>query len=161
VGRRGPAPLPTKLRVLRGETRPSQVNRAEPEPRSGEPRMPDDLEPDAQAVWRRVLRDQAPGVIRAVDGDTLRLYCEALVRYRQSEALLRQSGPLLVDRHHGGAPVKNPLHQIVRDNALLVRQLAGELGLTPASRVGLREAGDGGTSASTLAQLRARHAARG
>ena len=38
----------------------------------------------------------------------------------------------------GGELVKNPLHQIVRDNALLVRALARELGLTPAARVGLR-----------------------
>jgi phage terminase small subunit len=33
--------------------------------------------------------------------------------------------------------VKNPLHQIVRDNATLMLQLAGKLGLTPAARSGL------------------------
>ena len=161
MGRRGPAPMPTKLRLLRGETRPSQINRHEPEPLPGGPVMPDDVSPEAQAVWERVLREVGPtGVIRGADSDVFALYCEAVVRYRQAEALLRQTGPLVVDRHHGGSPVKSPLHQIVRDNAVLVRALAGELGLTPAARVGLRDAGDAAPVASTLEALRARHAAR-
>jgi phage terminase small subunit len=33
--------------------------------------------------------------------------------------------------------VKNPLHQIVRDNAILLRAFARELGLTPSARTGL------------------------
>jgi len=161
MGRRGPAPMPTKLRLLRGESRPSQINRHEPEPLAGGPVMPDDLSPEAQAVCERVIREVGQtGVIRGADSDVLAMYCEAVVRYRQAEALLRQTGPLIVDRHHGGAPVKSPLHQIVRDNAVLVRALAGELGLTPAARVGLRDAGDAAPVASTLEALRARHAAR-
>jgi P27 family predicted phage terminase small subunit len=153
--------MPTKLRVLRGESRPSQINRHEPEPLPGGPIAPDDLSPEAKAVWERVLREVGQtGVIRGADADVYRMYCEAVVRYRQAEGLLRQTGPLVVDRHHGGAAVRSPLHQIVRDNAVLVRALAGELGLTPAARVGLRDGGEGAPVASTLEQLRARHAAR-
>lgn len=160
MGRRGPAPTPTKLRLLRGETRPSQINHREPEPRVGGPVMPDDLSPEAQAVWSRVLGEVGhTGVIRGADADVFRLYCEAVVRYRESETLLRRSGPLVQDRHHGGALVKNPLHQIVRDNATLVRALAGELGLTPAARTGLHDAGDSQPATTTLDRLRARHAA--
>lgn len=123
--------------------------------------MPDDLDPAAAAVWRRVMGEiGATGVIRGADADIFRLYCESVVRYSHAEALLRRSGPLVVDRHHGGAPVKNPLHQIVRDNALLVRQLAGELGLSPAARVGLRDESDAGRGSTTLAALRARRAAQ-
>jgi P27 family predicted phage terminase small subunit len=123
--------------------------------------MPDDLSPEARAVWDRVMRQVGhTGVIRGADSDVFAMYCEAVVRYRQAEGLLRQTGPLLVDRHHGGAPVKSPLHQIVRDNAVLVRALAGELGLTPAARTGLRDAGDAAPVPSMLEALRARHAAR-
>ena len=159
MGRRGPAPTPTKLRLLRGESRPSQVNRHEPEPLAGAPAPPADLDPAARVVWQRVLHDQAAGVITGADTDIFRLFCEAVVRYRGSEALLHRSGPLVVDRHHGGALMKNPLHQIVRDNATLVRALAGELGLTPAARVGLRDAGETPPASSTLEALRVRHAA--
>jgi P27 family predicted phage terminase small subunit len=153
--------MPTKLRVLRGESRPSQINRHEPEPLPGGPIAPDDLSPEAKAVWERVLREVGhTGVIRGADADVLRMYADAVARYQQAEGLLRQTGPLVVDRHHGGSAVKSPLHQIVRDNAVLVRTFAGELGLSPAARVGLRDAGEGAPVASTLEALRARHAAR-
>jgi len=141
MGSRGPAPTPTRLKVLRGETRPSRLNHAAPEPRGGRPRQPADLSPAASAVWRRVLREMgATGVISAVDADILRAYCEAVSRYAYAAAALEQVGPLITAAGSGarrGELVKNPLHQVVRDNALLVRALARELGLTPAARVGL------------------------
>ena len=35
--------------------------------------------------------------------------------------------------------MKNPLHQVARDNADEIRQFARELGLSPSARVGLRD----------------------
>ena len=127
---------PTKLKLLRGETRPSRLNRSEPTPRSTRPRMPLDMSPAAIAVWRRVLREMgATGVITSADGDVLRTYCESVARYGYAAKLLETSGPLV--RGQKGELVKNPLHQVVRDNAVLVRSLARELGLTPAARANL------------------------
>ena len=37
-----------------------------------------------------------------------------------------------------GAPVRNPAVQVMRDQAMIVRAYAQELGLTPAARVALR-----------------------
>ena len=48
--------------------------------------------------------------------------------YAQTDPLTQRDGNL----------VKNPLHQVARDNADEVRQLARELGLSPSTRVGLR-----------------------
>ena len=79
MGARGPVPAPTRVKLLRGETRPSRLNYAEPIPPSGMPRMPADMDADAKVVWRRVLRDMRhTGVIRAADADVLRCYCEAV-----------------------------------------------------------------------------------
>ena len=39
--------------------------------------------------------------------------------------------------------VRNPLHQIVRDNAVLLRGFARELGLTPSARSGVVGAAQG------------------
>ena len=137
MGSRGPAPTPTALRLLRGETRPSRLNRAEPTPRSRRPTMPPDLSVAATRVWRRVLREYgASGVITAADADVLRAYCEAVARYVDAARTLEASGPLIRGAR-GGELVKNPLHQIVRDNALLLRAFARELGLTPSARTGL------------------------
>jgi P27 family predicted phage terminase small subunit len=127
---------PTRLKVLHGEERPSRINAREPRP-GGSPRMPSGMSQDSRRVWRRILRDYgATGVLTAADTDVLRLFCDAVARHDQANRLLEASGPL-VRRRGGSELVRNPLHQIVRDNAVLVRSLARELGLTPSARAGL------------------------
>ena len=74
-------------------------------------------------------------MIRAADADVLRCYCEAVSRHAQAARLYAQSGPIT---RRDGNLVKNPLHQVARDNADEVRQFARELGLSPSARVGLR-----------------------
>ena len=111
-------------------------------------------------MWRRVVREFGhTGVIRGADGDVMRIYCETVARYEQTSRLLDASGPL-VRGARSGELVKNPLHQIVRDNATLVRSLAGELGLSPAARVGLHDAnGRASPTSTTLQRLQAKRRA--
>ena len=135
MGRRGPAPTPTKVKILRGETRPSRVNYREPIPSSDVPKMPADMDAEAKVVWRRVISSMGHlGVIRVPDSDILRCYCEAVSRYAQAARLYAGSGPLV--RRDGGL-VKNPLHQVIRDDSDQIRLFARELGLSPSARVGL------------------------
>jgi P27 family predicted phage terminase small subunit len=143
VGRRGPAPLPTRIKALHGETRPSRLNPDEPEPPAWAPVMPDDLSAAAAAVWKRTLAAQAQGVILAAHADILRMYAEAVVRYQDLQARLARSSPLLKGAR-GTEVVKNPLVAMVRDEANLVRNLARELGLTPSSLSGVRALGVAG-----------------
>ena len=75
------------------------------------------------------------GVIRVPDSDILRCYCEAVSRYAQAARLYAGSGPLV---RHAGSLVKNPLHQVVRDDGEQIRLFARELGLSPSARAGLR-----------------------
>jgi P27 family predicted phage terminase small subunit len=146
--------MPTKLKILHGETRPARLNRNEPKP-GGQPRMPVDMSDQAKRVWRRVIRDfGATGVLTAVDADALRTYCEAVVRYVQAARTLEASGPL-VRGARSGELVKNPLHQIVRDNAILQRAFARELGLTPSARTDLA-VGTGEAADNSLAEWMAR-----
>jgi len=136
MGERGPVRTPTRIRVLHGESRPSQVNHNEPQP-GGAPRMPPGMGKGGRSVWRRVIRDFGhTGVLTAADADVLRSYCDAVARYEQAAILLEEMGPVVRGARKGEL-VKNPLHQIVRDNAVLMRALARELGLTPSARTGL------------------------
>jgi P27 family predicted phage terminase small subunit len=136
LGRRGPAPTPTKVKILRGETRPSRLNIHEPIPSSDVPKMPADMDAEAKAVWRRVISSMGhTGVIRVPDSDILRCYCEAVSRYAQAARLYAGSGPLV--RRDAGL-VKNPLHQVIRDDGDQIRLFARELGLSPSARAGLR-----------------------
>ncbi len=138
MGRRGPAPEPTRLKLLKGETRPSRV-RSAPAPRDVKPTMPTDMDTAAQMVWKRVMREFGPAnVITAADTDVLRCYCEAVSRYTDAARMLAQSSPLVRGaERRGGELVRNPLHQVVRDNADLVKLFARELGLSPAARSSL------------------------
>ncbi len=152
MGGKGFAPAPTKVKLLRGETRPSRVNYREPLPDSKLPTMPSDMDAAAKTVWGRVMRTMGKtGVIRASDTDTLRCYCEAVARYNQAARLYAETGPLVpgwspktndddeadVKKAKVVVWVKNPLHQIVREHAEQVRAFGRELGLTPSSRSGL------------------------
>ena len=136
MGSRGPAKTPTPLKLLRGERRDARLNRGRPEPRARQPVMPADMSDGAKRVWRRIMRDFGQtGVLTAVDRDSFRAYCEAVDRYEAAARTLAGSAPLI--RGRNGDLVKNPLHQIVRDNAALIRAFARELGFAPAAREGL------------------------
>ena len=120
----------------------------------GLPVAPDDLGPDVAVVWSRTLAELGPsGVLTGADRDVLRLYCEAVVRSEQSARLLAGSGPLIRGARTGEL-IKNPLHQITRDNATLVLGLARELGLTPSARSGIRAPAASGAGSRLEAFLR-------
>jgi len=136
MGRRGPAPTPTKIKLLLGETRPSRLNHLEPIPSRDVPKMPLSMGTESRKVWRRLVRDYAQsGVLTSVDADSLRIYCECVVRYEHAASMLEKTGPLT--RGQKGELVKNPLHQVVRDDADLIRAFARELGFTPSARSSL------------------------
>ncbi len=159
MGRRGPPPTPTKLKLLRGETRPSRINRDAPQPADNAPLPPADLDPAAGVVWERVLREFGhTGVIKASDTDMLRIYCETVARYEEASRLLTRSGPL-VKSARSGDYVRSPLVPVVRDYAALASRLAGALGLTPAARSGLH-AREQAPPQSALEKIRASRAAR-
>jgi P27 family predicted phage terminase small subunit len=105
--------------------------------------MPKGLDPVARAAWRHAVREMgSSGLITAADAHVLRLYCEAWSRYRQAADMLAGSAPLLNDRGH---LTKNPLHQVVRDNADHIRSWPVSLG-SPAARASLGSAFAGPTS---------------
>jgi P27 family predicted phage terminase small subunit len=133
---RGFPPAPAAVKLARGETRPSRVNYSEPLPPEGPLDCPRDMDAIAKRTWARILATMPVGVLYPVDLDLLRGYCESVSRYVESARLLAASTPTLAGE--GGRRVRNPLHQIARDNLDQMRQLARELGIGPAARASLR-----------------------
>jgi P27 family predicted phage terminase small subunit len=139
MGKRGPAPKPTQLRLLHGD-RKSRINLDEPMPRDVLPEPPEGMAPDVRDIWDYTLRElQHMKIATAADRDSLVAYCEAVVTHRKSSAILAKS-PVLVKGLHGGM-VRNPALQIQRDAAYTIRVLGGEFGLTPSSRSRIRTEG--------------------
>jgi phage terminase small subunit len=115
MGQRGPAPEPVNIRVLKGETRPSQLAGA-PKPQDP-PQQPADLSDEAAAVWDRILAATAHTEhIGASHADTFRTYCEVTARLQWRA---------------------DPMSKEWRELANLHRQLARELCLTPATGANL------------------------
>jgi len=128
---------PTALKLLKGETRESRLNRKAPKPAGSHPVMPPGMTRRARAVWRRQTKAMAlTGVLTVVDSDALRAYCDAVARYEEAEERYHELGPLVAGARSGEL-VKNPLHQVVRDNAMLMARLATLLAFVPSAREGI------------------------
>lgn len=137
MGARGPHSAPTALKLLRGEDHRDRLNLAAPKPRDEAPVRPATMSVAAKRVWARIEPEvRAMGVVKSADGDVLRLYCECVVRYVRAARKLEREGPT-VPGARDRETVRNPLHPIVRDEALLMVRLARELGLTPSGRESL------------------------
>ena len=136
MGDRGPSRKPTELKILHGETRKERLNPNKPKPAAGGLTRPADMDDRAKRVWDRQVRAmRLTGVLTIVDTDVLRAYCEAVSRYETAAKLIQSSGPVV--RGQNGQLVKNPLHQVVRDNAMLIRLLGRDLGFAPGAREGI------------------------
>ena len=136
MGRRGPAPSPTALRVLKGD-RPYRINAAEPQPRDEPPARPGWLSARAAQEWDRVAPDLASmGTAKAVDSTALAAYCEAVALLVTLAEVVAKSGPLLIGRD--GLAHKNPAVAQLRDASASVRLWAREFGFTPSSRQPLK-----------------------
>lgn len=130
--RKGPAPKPTRLRLLDGD-RKDRINDREPIPRGLPPECPDDVSDDVRAIWAYTVRElDAMGLAFACDRDALRAYCEAVTTHRKASNVLAKS-PVLIKGVYG-TMVRNPAIAIQRDAAAAIRAFAQEFGLTPSAR---------------------------
>lgn len=78
MGKRGPEPKPTALRVLHGD-RKDRINDAEPVAPEVEVRPPEELSDEAREIWTRLAPSLiAVGVLTVWDIDAFQITCEAL-----------------------------------------------------------------------------------
>jgi P27 family predicted phage terminase small subunit len=153
----GPRPTPTKLRVLRGETRPSRLNANEPKVAGGEIRPVLPLSDAGVVVWNSVVATLGPsGLLTPADALLLAAFCEHYAMHFEMiwhlRAIAVKDAAYLVPGRHGNQSemVKNPLVGMIKNEATLIRQYGVEFGLSPSSRSGLVVAGE---TSSELEQL--------
>lgn len=137
MGRRGPLPAPTNVQKQRGTRGAKAREGTEPTPPPGRPRRPAWLRPKARTVWDALvsLLDGA-GVLTVIDGNVLARYCQLWARWREVEDDLAKDGQTTVNRF--GEPIAQPGVRIANALAVQLRQLEGELGMSPAARVRLQ-----------------------
>lgn len=137
MGKHGPPPSPTTLKLLRGEKK-SRINQREPKPDPSDraPACPAWLSAEAKRVWRSLVPEMhRKGLMTTWDREAFAVFCEAVVHHRKACEMVDSSAILV--RGGQGNFVKNPALQIVRDSAQTIRSFAQEFGLTPSARSGI------------------------
>jgi P27 family predicted phage terminase small subunit len=139
----GPPPIPSHLKLLRGNPGHQKLNRREPQPARGKqcPPPPEFLDDDAKAEWRRV----GPhlwrlGLLTPIDASLFAVYCAYCAQWRQALAAIAADAAADPDTHglvvptKEGAPRVNPMIKIAGTMAAEMVRVAAQFGMTPASR---------------------------
>lgn len=162
-GKSGPAPTPTALRLLRGETRPSQINYDEPQPGTGAVQPPDDISEPAMEIWNQYAPDlQRAGVLTQWDAQDFRDWCDAVVTGREAQSHLDEDGEVIeipmTDRQGkliGYKRAVSPWWKVRMEAGARQTALSARFGMTPADRTRIRvdNAGKGKKSAQDDSDL--------
>jgi P27 family predicted phage terminase small subunit len=129
----GRKPLPTALKVLRGNPGNQVLPENEPVYEAKLPTAPAELTPLAKQVWRREgKRLLEQGVFQVVDAAVFAAFCQSYARWLEITATLNKTG-LVVKDDKGGFKM-NPLLQAARDAQADFIRASVEFGLTPSSR---------------------------
>jgi len=144
MGRRGPSPTPTKLKILRGNPGRRRVNKAEPEPKTEIPVSPKHLQKEAQAEWKRISKQLSDlGLLTKVDRAGLAAYCVAWERWVHAEQRIigfdeqgnetkEPKGLVFITKN--GYPIQNPYLNIADKAMGQMVKLLAEFGMTPSAR---------------------------
>jgi len=134
MGKRGPRPTPTALRVLQGNPSKRPLNPREPRPPKGAPEAPPHLDAEGRAEWDRVVGLlERSGLMTQIDRAALAGYCHAWSRWLEAEAKLKEFGSVL-KAPKTGFPMLSPYWTIANTALKQIRDFAAEFGMSPASR---------------------------
>lgn len=132
---RGPKPIPTLIKLARGNPGKRKLNRREPKPGPLDPTPPVELLDDAaKAEWTRTIAPAiATGQITAADRSMAIAHCDlwAVWRSQLAEAArdphVKPAGP-------NDYPMASPVRAMAHRTFTLLIRVDAELGLTPTSR---------------------------
>ncbi|PZN08636.1 MAG: phage terminase small subunit P27 family [Bacillota bacterium] len=133
MGRRGPPPKPTVLKVLAGNPGKRPLPQNEPKPAPIAPKCPSWLDKIAKREWKRVAGElEKLGLLTQVDMAALAAYCQAYSRWVQAEETIKREG--LVVTTESGYQMPHPAVKIAEKSMQLIRAFCIEFGLTPSAR---------------------------
>lgn len=152
MGKRGPAPTPTALKLVKGvhKHNPDRVNRAEPEPEPGEVRPPGWLSPGGLELWEQYAPDlERQGVLQAWDVEHFALWCDCAAKRRRITAEIDEFGMTLKEpvldsegTMVGYVIKRNPATLVEKGLTDSLARYGARFGLTPSDRSQLK-VGDG------------------
>lgn len=141
MGRRGPQPKPTSLKILEGNPGKQKLNESEPKPKMLDtiPDPPKRLMKEAKKEWKRLAPTMvACGLLTTVDLSAFAELCQSYAYYLAVDAeILKEKdekGPLLMQTSSTGYTQAHPLLSLRRQYYDTWHKGLADFGLTPASR---------------------------
>lgn len=125
-------PIPTALKVLRGNPGKRPLNDREPKPKRILPRAPAYLNAEAKREWRRMGgRLYNIGLVTEIDETALAAYCAAWARWVEAERQLQKFGTVI---KMGTTLIPSPYLSVANKAMAQMVKLLAEFGMTPSSR---------------------------
>ena len=133
MSRRGPAPLPTKIKELKGNPGRRPLNNREAHPDPTKPRRPSWIQGEARREWDRVVpRLHDAGLLTSIDHGIIEAYCVVYGRWVEAEKKVKEV-PAVVQTSNGN-PIQNPYISIANHALADLLKFAREFGMTPSAR---------------------------
>ena len=151
---RGRKPIPTALKLARGNPGKRPINKHEPRPDVKLPTCPRHLQGEARKEWRRMGRKLlAHGLMTDLDVRAFELYCLTYERFLDAYEKMKQHGLVVLSPNK--FPVQSPYLAIINRCQTQIERLLLEFGMTPGSRsrVVISEPGDDSAEAAEAREM--------
>jgi P27 family predicted phage terminase small subunit len=144
---RGRKPIPTTLKLIRGNPGHRPPPAGEPKPMATIPKCPRHLNKEARAEWRRMAKvlDEL-GILTIIDKAVFVSYCQAWATLKQAREIadnmeiMIPSKEMVIEKPDGtkiikkGGLVNNPIYKLIdMQNTAMMKALV-EMGMSPSSR---------------------------
>lgn len=133
MGKRGPTPKPSHLKVVEGTYRKDRAPKNEAKPELVVPDPPEWLDTEAKTEWdRQVTELSTLGLVSNLDRGALVVVCEAWSDFVAAAELVRGSKRIAVTSN--GNIIQHPAVGMKNTAAQIYLKACAEFGMTPAAR---------------------------
>jgi P27 family predicted phage terminase small subunit len=130
---RGRKPVPTHLKVIRGNPGKRVLNANEPRPLGDLADPPEWMSESQKAGWNYAIEHSPAGLLKKLDRSVLSVWVVAEDLHRRASEQVDKFG-ILTKAPNTGLPIQSPYLPVVNKQAAIMLKAAEQLGFTPASR---------------------------
>jgi P27 family predicted phage terminase small subunit len=130
---RGRKPVPTHLKVIRGNPGKRPLNENEPVPEGALVDPPEWMAESQKAGWNYAIENAPAGLLKKLDQSVLAAWVVAEDLHRRAAAMIEKFG-ILTKAPNTGLPIQSPYLPVVNKQAQIMLKAAEQLGFTPAAR---------------------------
>jgi len=130
---RGRKPVPTYLKVLRGNPGKRALNKNERIPEGRLADSPDWMTEGQKAGWNYAIEHAPLGLLKKLDRSVLAAWVVAEDLHRRASEQVEKFG-ILTKAPNTGLPIQSPYLPVLNKQAQIILKAAEQLGFTPASR---------------------------